>query len=78
MPDDSLPSWIINPRKQDFFVQEKPKEPWHVESEENCEYMLCGLFISVEVSARVSANGGPLKCADCWMRLERKRRTVFQ
>lgn len=77
MPE-GLPAWIINPRKQDFFVQEKPKDQWHIESDENCEVMLCGYFISVDSSARVSAHGGPLKCPDCWMILERKRRTVFQ
>ncbi len=73
-----LPAWIINPRKQDFWVQEKSKLPWHVESEENCEMMLCGYFISVDASTQVSNTGGPLKCPDCWMILERMRRTVFQ
>jgi hypothetical protein len=75
---DRLPSWIINPRKQDFYVQQKSKDVWHVESEEDCERMLCGHFISVNESVKVSATGGPLKCPDCWMILERARRTVFQ
>jgi hypothetical protein len=73
-----LDRWILTPRRRDFFVQEKAKDSWHVESEEDCERMLCGYFISVDTSARVSATGGPLKCPDCWMILERNRRTVFQ
>ncbi len=77
MPE-ALPSWIRSPRKQDFFVQEKAKDPWHIESEEDCEWMLCGLFVSVNSNCRVSSTGGPIKCPDCWMILERTRRTVFQ
>lgn len=74
-----VPPWIVNPRRQDFFVQAKPKEPWHIETEEDCERMLCGLIIGVELSMpRISNTGGPLKCLDCWMIRERMRRTVFQ
>lgn len=73
-----VPAWILNPRKQDFFIQERPKEPWHCESEDDCETMLCGLRISVNGTYRVSNNWGPLKCADCWMVRERQKRTVFQ
>jgi hypothetical protein len=40
--------------------------------------MLCGLWIGVDMSVRVSNTGGPLKCPDCWMIRERARRIVFQ
>jgi hypothetical protein len=54
-----------------FFVQETTKERWHVETDENCEVMLCGKVISVDSStARVSHRWGQRKCPDCWMRLE--------
>lgn len=65
--------------RQEFFIQDSPKEAWHVESEDNCEIMLCGKFISVEKhGVRISASWGVLTCADCWMALERKQRTVFR
>ena len=57
-----------------FFVQPKEKELWHVESDENCEVMLCGLYISVDWDARISQRWGPRKCPDCWMRLEELHR----
>lgn len=72
-----LPPVIFSDAKQDFFIQKNPKEPWHVESEEDCERMLCGLFISVNGSYRVASKWGQLKCPDCWMTYERRRRTVF-
>lgn len=50
-----------------------------MESEEDCEVMLCGKFISVDMaSIKVASSWGPLKCSDCWIILERMRRTVFQ
>jgi hypothetical protein len=70
---------IFNSRKRTFFVQGEPKGLWHVESEEHCEYMLCGYFISVDAAkVKIQNNWGPRKCSDCWMLLERQRRTVFQ
>lgn len=75
----TLPEWILNPRKQTFFIQAEPKGQWHVESEEHCEYMLCGLWIGVEGSkVKIQNSWGPTKCPDCWIIYERQRRTVFQ
>lgn len=54
-----------------FFVQEAPKEPWHVETDDNCEVMLCGKVISVDApSARIQQRRGPRWCTDCWMKLQ--------
>lgn len=54
--------------KIDFFVQESPREPWHVETREHCEYMLCGKFISVDAAqSRVQYRWGPKKCFDCYV-----------
>ena len=70
---------ILQDRKRDFFIQEVAKGPWHVESEEHCEVMLCGYVISVDApKAKIQNSWGPIKCPDCWMLYERKRRTVFQ
>ena len=70
---------VISGRQQDFFIQDKPKGYWHVESEEHCEYMLCGYFISVEqMGVKIQNSWGPSKCPDCWMLYERRRRTVFK
>lgn len=58
-----------------FFVQEAPKEPWHVETEEDCEVMLCGKVISVDSpTAKVQYRRGPRWCPDCWIILQRLRK----
>lgn len=63
-------------KRATFFIQEAPREPWHVESDENCELMLCGRFISVDLSTvRIRAGNAPsraLGCADCWMLLQKR------
>ncbi len=62
-----------------FFVQEKPKDFWHVETEDNSEIMLCGKIISLDLaSVKVSRSWNNSKCPDCWIIHERMRRTVFQ
>jgi hypothetical protein len=54
-----------------FYVQERRREPWHVESDEDCERMLCGLRISIESKgANISQIPGSRICADCWILLE--------
>ena len=68
---------ILSDRKRTFFVQAEPKGLWHVESDEHCEYMLCGYFISVDAAkVKIQSNWGPRKCSDCWMLLERQKRIV--
>lgn len=58
-----------------FYIQAASKEPWHVESDENCEVMLCGTVISVDSwSARVAHRWGLRRCPDCWMLLEKQHR----
>ncbi len=60
-----------------FFIQQSPREVWHIESPEHCEYMLCGKFISVDTSARIRSGAAPsysLGCPDCWMKWQRARR----
>jgi len=58
-----------------FFVQEDFKEPWHVESDGNCEVMLCGKIISVNsMTARIRATWGQRRCPDCWVETERLQR----
>lgn len=59
----------------EFWVQAAPKEPWHQETDEDCELMLCGLRISVDlVSSKVQSMPGPRRCADCWLEGEKLRR----
>jgi hypothetical protein len=57
-----------------FFIQAAARGPWHVESDEDCEVMLCGAVILVTSRARIQNNWGPRKCPDCWMRLEELHR----
>ena len=68
--------WITDPiDRGPFFVQAHAKEPWHVETDDNCEIMLCGKFISVDLaSSKVQGSWGQRKCADCWMKLETTRK----
>ncbi len=62
-----------------FFVQEKPKDFWHVETEEDCEVMLCGKNISIEPSSvKVSRIWNNRRCPDCWIIHEKMRRMIFQ
>ena len=54
-----------------FYIQVSPRDPWHIESPEHCEYMLCGKFISVDASVRIRSGAAPsraLGCPDCFMR----------
>lgn len=60
-----------------FFVSEGPREPSHVESEENCEIMLCGKVIPVEgprggAGPMIQTWWGPKKCADCFLLFGKK------
>lgn len=60
--------------RQDFFIQAVPKGPWHVESPDNCEEMLCGMTITVDApNVRIQYRWGPKKCPDCFMIYERRR-----
>jgi hypothetical protein len=59
----------------EFWVQAEPKELWHMETDDNCEVMLCGVVISVDLkSSKVQASPGPRRCPDCWMEAEKLRR----
>lgn len=59
--------------KRRYFVQAKSGEAWHCESEEHCEYMLCGYFISVNTeTSKIQGRWGTKKCPDCWMLLKRE------
>lgn len=51
-----------------FFVAEGPRTRWHVESDGNCEVMLCGVFISADGPARVQSWWGLKKCPDCFLK----------
>ena len=53
-----------------FYVQAVRRALWHVESDEDCERMLCGLRISVDSgSANIATQPGSRICADCWILL---------
>lgn len=61
-------------KRRRFYVQEGPREPWHVETLDHCEIMLCAKLIPVDLeSARVQSNWGPKKCPDCYLRLRAER-----
>lgn len=57
-------------QRQDFFIQQNPRDAWHVESREHCEYMLCGYYVSVEETVKIRSTWGPRKCPDCWIKLQ--------
>lgn len=54
-------------RRGDFFVQATSRAPWHVESDDDCERMLCGVVVPLESSARIQTRWGARKCPDCWV-----------
>lgn len=71
-----LDEWVDTPpagarERRHFFVSEGEREPWHVESQEDCELMLCGIWIPVEGpgsgKTRVQTWWGPKKCPDCFL-----------
>lgn len=54
-----------------FFIQARPREAWHVETDEDCELMLCGYRISVNSElSKIQYRWGPRKCPDCWLLLK--------
>lgn len=56
-------------------MQAYPAEPWHRETDDNCELMLCGAEISVDLgSSKVQSQPGLRRCASCWMVAEKYRR----
>ena len=58
-----------------FFVQATAKGSWHLESDDNCEVMLCGAVIPVDLpTSKVQNRCGKHRCASCWMRHEEERR----
>ena len=59
--------------RANFYVQDRPGEAWHVETEENPEIMLCGRVIPVD-TGKVSDTPGARQCPDCWLILERRRK----
>ena len=55
-----------------FYVQDAPKKPWHVETDEHCEYMLCGHIIPVSSETQRIRTEPPSRaygCPDCWLKL---------
>lgn len=62
-------------KDQDFFIQPAPRELWHVESDDDCEVMLCGLVVPVDNEmVRIQYRWGPRKCPDCFIRYEARKR----
>lgn len=55
-----------------FFVTEGPRQPSHVESNEDCERMLCGKIIPVDGTYTVQSWWGPKKCPDCFLLFGKK------
>jgi hypothetical protein len=49
-----------------FFVQERPRDAWHVESEDDPEIMLCGYVVLVDdLFVRVQKRWGKTRCPEC-------------
>ncbi len=48
-----------------FFVQEHPRGPWHVETQDDPEKMLCGISVSVDASVKVQRRWGVKRCLWC-------------
>lgn len=70
----SLDEWLEpGAKRRLFFVQEKPRAEWHVESDDNCEVMLCGYVIPVEADARIKYSWGEKKCLDCFIALKKRQ-----
>ena len=69
-----LKHWLDDsPTRTDYFIQEYPRDVWHVESRGHCEYMLCGKFISVDAAqVRIQQRWGPKKCFDCYVIYKRR------
>jgi len=62
---------LFGGKRATFFIQESPRDPWHIESTEHCEYMLCGKFISVDLNVRIRNGAAPsrsLGCGVCWLK----------
>lgn len=66
-----LADWISGKKRTSlFWVQPRNREAWHIESDEHCEFMLCGLFISVdsaEARIRHAVPSQAVACGECWM-----------
>lgn len=70
----SLDEWLEpGAKRRLFFIQETPRGEWHVESDEHCEYMLCGKFISVNADVRIKQSWGEKKCFTCFVRLKKRQ-----
>lgn len=68
----SMEEWLDSPaqarrERRWFFVAEAARQPYHVESRENCEVMLCGKVIPVDGPAVIQSWWGPKKCPDCFI-----------
>lgn len=66
-------SWFSPKERSTFYVQESPRDAWHIETEDHCEIMLCGKFISVDSNTariRTSQPSRSLGCGDCWLRFQ--------
>jgi hypothetical protein len=61
--------------REEFWVQWKPKDPWHRESDEDCERMLCGARIQADLGKVQTAPGARI-CPDCWIETEKRRRVA--
>lgn len=71
MKPDELAASLRN--REPFFVQEYDRGPWHVETPDNPERMLCGIEIGVDSSAKINKRFGLKPCLWCKKTLEDAR-----
>lgn len=58
-----------------YYVRAEARGLWHAEKEEDPEYMLCGVFVPLELPGGASVQGkpGPRMCPDCFVVMEQRR-----
>lgn len=57
--------------REPFYVQEEARGPWHVETPDDPERMLCGLIIPVDANTKVGKKFGLKPCLWCRNILEK-------
>lgn len=71
---DELAASLRN--REPFFVQEYERGPWHVETPDDPETMLCGITIGVDSSAKINRRFGLKPCLWCKKILEDARSSL--
>lgn len=56
--------------REPFFIQQHDRGPWHVETPDDPEQMLCGIRVSVEDSVKIQKRWGLKPCLWCKRELE--------